>query len=103
MWDACWFGDGVSANGALGKDTCSGLMAFVGTSSLLGRKRSYSHLGDGYVRDLRWWTVYAYLAQGMVGVRLYPTQLTNGTNWRYVSWEQSKTEDSWETRIGAVR
>ena len=65
---------------ALGKDTCSGLMAFVGTSSLLGRKRSDSHLGYGYVRTLRWWTVYAYLAQDMIGVRLYPTQLTNGTN-----------------------
>ena len=34
---------------ALGKDTCSDLTAFVGTSSLLGRKRSDSHLGDGYV------------------------------------------------------
>ena len=34
---------------ALGKDTCSDLTAFVGTSALLGWKRSYSHLGDGYV------------------------------------------------------
>ena len=63
---------------ALGKDTCSGLMAFVGTSSLLGRERSDSHLGDGYVRDLRWWTVYAYLAQGMVGIRPYSPSLQMG-------------------------
>ena len=72
---------------ALGKDTCSGLIAFVGTSALLGRKRSDSHLGGWLCRDLRWWTVYAYLAQSMVGVWPYPTQLTTGTNWRDVSWE----------------
>ena len=50
MWGDCWFGDGVSATEKCSwKDTCSGLIAFVGTSSLLGRKRSDSHLGDGYV------------------------------------------------------
>ena len=57
---------------ALGMDTCSELMAFVGTSSLLGQKRCDSHLGNGYVRDLRCSAVYVYLAQGMVGVRPIP-------------------------------
>ena len=55
-------------------------MAFVVLVRCFGLKRSDSHLGDGYVRDLRWWTVNAYLTQGMAGVRLYPTQLTTGTN-----------------------
>ena len=84
-------------------DTCSVLMAFVGTSSLLGQKRCDNHLGDGYVRDLRCSAVYAYLTQGMVGIWPYLTQLTNGTIWRDVSWEQSNAEDSWEKMIGALR
>ena len=53
----------------------------------LGGERGDSHLGNGYVRDLRCSAVYAYLAQGMLGVWPYPAQLTNGTNWRDVSWE----------------
>ena len=88
----CWVivGLGMACHrlkSALGKDTCSDLTAFVGTSALLGWKRSYSHLGGWLCRDLRWWTVYAYLAQSMVGVWPCPTQLTTGTNWRDVSWE----------------
>ena len=30
-------------------DTCSGLIAFVGTSSLFGQERIDNHLGNGFI------------------------------------------------------
>ena len=50
-------------------------------------------------RSLRYGAVYAYLAHGKAGVRPYSTQLTNGKNWRDVSWGQSKAEESREKRV----
>ena len=48
MWGDCWFGYDVSATEKCSwMDTCSGLMAFMGTSSLLERKRKGTTWGNG--------------------------------------------------------